>query len=43
MSGIQDDHPSLVGLDSDWGMVERALPSGWQEKAWEMGAISRRS
>lgn len=28
-------------LDSDWSMVERALPSGWQAKARELGAIQR--
>lgn len=41
MEAIQDDELALIGLDSDWGMVERALPSGWQEKARELGAISR--
>lgn len=28
-------------LDSDWSMVERALPAGWRSKARELGAISR--
>ena len=41
MEAMQVDELALIGLDSDWGMVERALPLGWQEKARELGAISR--
>ena len=32
---------TLGALDSDWSMVERALPAGWQAKARELGAIRR--
>ena len=41
MEATQNNELELIGLDRDWGMVERALPLGWREKARELGAISR--
>ena len=32
---------TLGRLDSDWSVVERALPVGWRAKARELGAIRR--
>jgi hypothetical protein len=34
-----DDVPSRV--DEDWGIVMRMLPSGWEAKATELGAVRR--
>ena len=41
MQEAQGIELEFAKLDSDWMMIERALPLGWREKARELGAIQR--
>jgi len=41
MTQVDEMHAVDARLDEEWQIVERALPSGWQVKARELGALRR--